>query len=125
MSVSFLKYKYLFLSGAVSDIERVGVKGGENVTLRVDKPGNVRRVTLKNCEDRKVDPVILRYCSPVEEERGCSAKKSDRYSINLDTESFNVTFVDARAADEGCYVVSYIDVVATVKETLFNVTVHG
>lgn len=108
----------------MSDIERVGVKSGENGTLRVDKPGNVRKVTLKNCEDRRVDP-ILRYCSPVEEERGCSAKRSDRYSINFDTESLNVTFVDARAADEGCYVVSYIDDVATVKETLFNVTVHG
>ncbi len=107
----------------MSDIKRVEVKSGENVTLRVDKPGNVRRVTLK--KDRRGDPVIILYCSPVEEESGCSAKKPDRYSINLDTESLNVTFVDARAADEGCYVVSYIDVVATVKKTLFNVTVHG
>ncbi len=106
----------------MSDIERVEVKSGENVTLRVDKPGNVRRVTLK--KDRTGDPIIIRYCSPVEEELGCSAKRSHRYSINLDTESLNVTFVDSRAADEGCYVVSYIDV-ANLKETLFNVTVHG
>ncbi len=106
----------------MSDIERVEVKSGENVTLRVDKPGNVTLVTLK--KDSTGDPIIIRYCSPVEEKRGCSAKRSHRYSISLDTESFNVTFVDARAADEGCYVVSYIDV-ANVKNKLFNVTVHG
>lgn len=123
----FLLYLFISLSGlppgAESDIERVEVKSGESVSLRVEKPGNVSLVTLKNCEDR-TDPII-RYCSPLEEKSGCTAKKSDRFSFNFDTENLSVTFFDARASDEGCYVVAHIDVANNVKGKLFNVTVHG
>ncbi|XP_016349592.1 uncharacterized protein LOC107694418 isoform X2 [Sinocyclocheilus anshuiensis] len=117
----------LAIAGAVSDSERVEVKSGKSVTLRVETPGNVRRVTLtlrKNCEDRTGDPII-RYCSPGEEKNGCPAKKSDRFSVRFDTESLSIIFVDARVSDEGCYVVSYFDVANILKERFFDVTVHG
>lgn len=121
----FLKYKYdYFLSAAVSDSERVEVKSGENVTLRVETPGNVRKAMLEKCEDGTGAPII-RYCSPEEEKRGCSVKKSDRFSIRSDTESLSVNFSDARVSDEGCYTVSYIDNFNIWKKKLFEVTVSG
>ncbi len=70
------------------------------------------------------DPII-RYCSSVEEKRGCTTKESKRFSVNIDTENLNVTLVDARVSDEGCYVVSYIDVSNNEKKKWFNVTVIG
>ncbi|KAF4096248.1 hypothetical protein G5714_022217 [Onychostoma macrolepis] len=111
--------------GVVRDSERVEVKSGEHVTLFVKTPGNVSKVKLqKSCENEPEDPII-RYCSPEEKNRGCSAKESERFSIKTDTQGLSVTFVDARVSDEGCYVVSYIDVDDNAKEKLFNVTVHG
>ncbi|XP_059384640.1 uncharacterized protein LOC132118697 [Carassius carassius] len=112
----------VIISAAVGDSERVEVKSGGNVTLRVETPGNVRKVMLKKCENRTEEPIIL-YCSPEEEKRGCSVKKSDRFSIRSDTESLSVIFGDARVSDEGCYTVSYIDVDNNVTEKLFEVTV--
>ncbi|KAL1249376.1 hypothetical protein QQF64_020381 [Cirrhinus molitorella] len=114
----------LVIAGAVSDSKRVKVKCGENITLHVETLGNVRRVSLQNCENRTGDPII-RYCSPEEEKSGCTAKESERFSIRCDTGSLSVTFVDARVSDEGCYAVSYIDVANIFKKKLFNVTVHG
>ncbi|XP_042606411.1 uncharacterized protein LOC109048274 isoform X1 [Cyprinus carpio] len=114
----------LAIAGAVSDRERVEVNIGENVTLNVEIPGNVSRVTLmlqKKCENRTEEPII-RYCSPEEEKRGCTVKKSDRF--RFDTESSSVTFADARTSDEGCYIVSYIDVDNLLKEKFFEVTVN-
>ncbi|XP_058619941.1 uncharacterized protein LOC131532375 isoform X2 [Onychostoma macrolepis] len=111
--------------GVVRDSERVAVRSGEHVTLFVKTPGNLSKVKLqKSCENEPEDPII-RYCSPEEKNRGCSAKESERFSIKTDTQGLSVTFVDARVSDEGCYVVSYIDVDDNAKKKLFNVTVHG
>ncbi|XP_058619940.1 uncharacterized protein LOC131532375 isoform X1 [Onychostoma macrolepis] len=110
--------------GVVRDSERVAVRSGEHVTLFVKTPGNLSKVKLqKSCENEPEDPII-RYCSPEEKNRGCSAKESERFSIKTDTQGLSVTFVDARVSDEGCYVVSYIDVDDNAKKKLFNVTVH-
>ncbi|XP_026072967.1 uncharacterized protein LOC113052750 [Carassius auratus] len=115
------------LTAAVSDSERVEVKSGETLTLRVQTPGNVSRATLtllKKSENRTEEPITL-YCSPEEEERGCSVKKSDRFSITSDTESLSLIFGDVRVSDEGCYTVSYIDNFNIWTEKLFEVTVNG
>ncbi|XP_050952846.1 uncharacterized protein LOC127154993 [Labeo rohita] len=115
----------LVIAGAVSDGERVEVKSGENVTLRVEKPGlgKARLVTLqKNCENGTENDI---YCSPEEEMSGCTAKKSEKLSFIMDGDSFSVILVDVTASDEGCYAVSHVDFTNIVTTQKFIVKING
>ncbi|KAI2649428.1 DNA-directed RNA polymerase II subunit rpb1 [Labeo rohita] len=114
----------LVIAGAVSDGERVEVKSGENVTLRVEKPGlgKARLVTLqKNCENGTENDI---YCSPEEEMSGCTAKKSEKLSFIMDGDSFSVILVDVTASDEGCYAVSHVDFTNIVTTQKFIVKIN-